>query len=459
LQSVRFDPDAARSIAAFSIRQVGWFVLFFTLAAGVMALILSGAFAGKRAAWGAICLGLVLAADLGRAVWPWRHIWDYADKYATNPIVDELRDRPYEHRVADMPREFLEPEFQQASGKRDRNASTDYSFYQLYTREWAQHLFCYYNIQSLDIVQLPRKPEDLRAFEAVLTADTNAVDSDLFLRRWQLTNTRYILGTKNFYQYFNRQLDPVQHRLRVVTPFELVPKPGAAATGRPLTTEDIVAVPSSRGVFAFFEFTGALPRARLYSRWQVTTNDPAALNELRPGLGAMLTELHVSPSDQAALSRLADPAFDPEQCVLVDEDLPVADPPAGAASDAGLIEFVNYTPKDIRLKAMAMTPSVLLLNDRFDPDWHVQVDNEPAKLLRCNYLMRGVYLLPGEHRVEFRFQPPIRMFYLSLAALGLGFVLLALVAASSFRSWASAPASAAVPGPQGSRARGPRRQP
>jgi len=47
---------------------------------------------------------------------------------------------------------------------------------------------------------------------------------------------------------------------------------------------------------------------------------------------------------------------------------------------------------------------VLLLNDRFDPAWRVTVDGKAASLLRCNYIMRGVQLAPGEHTVEFTFE-------------------------------------------------------
>ena len=448
LQSVEFDPTNSQAIADFSIRQVGWFVLFFTLASGLMVLILSGAFMGKRAVWGAVLLGLVLVADLGRADQRWVTVWDYAKKYASNPIVDVLRDKPYEHRVADMPREFLEPEFQQAFGKRNPTAQTDYLLYQVYSREWAQHLFCYYDIQSLDIVQLPRKPEDLMAFEMALTPETNAPASRLTLRRWELTNTRYVVGTMHFYDFFNRQLDPELQRLRVVERFKLSPRPGFAGQLTQLTTADVAAVPATNGPFALFEFTGALPRTRLYRRWQVATND------------------------QAALSQVVSASFDPEQSVLVErgapaarpagagvmaeEDLPAA-PPAGVSPEAGTVQFVSYAARDIVLKADAAAPSVLLLNDRFHPDWNVRVDGKPAKLLRCNYIMRGVYLTPGVHRVEFRFQPSYKTFYISLAGLSLGLLLLGFVTVSGLLSWARVPPAATGSGPQAPRGQGDRK--
>jgi hypothetical protein len=76
------------------------------------------------------------------------------------------------------------------------------------------------------------------------------------------------------------------------------------------------------------------------------------------------------------------------------------------------------------LQAKAGCPAVLLLNDRYDSDWKVWVDGKPETLLRCNYLMRGVYLQPGAHAVEFRFQPPVGTLYVSLVA---GFVSLLLI--------------------------------
>jgi hypothetical protein len=51
------------------------------------------------------------------------------------------------------------------------------------------------------------------------------------------------------------------------------------------------------------------------------------------------------------------------------------------------------------------------------------MDGQPVPLLRANFIMRAVHLPPGEHLVEFRFEPPRTMFFGSLAALVLAFVL------------------------------------
>jgi len=51
------------------------------------------------------------------------------------------------------------------------------------------------------------------------------------------------------------------------------------------------------------------------------------------------------------------------------------------------------------------------------------VDGKPAELLRCNFIMRGVYLSPGQHTVEFDFSLPNKPLYLTLSAIGVGILL------------------------------------
>jgi hypothetical protein len=75
----------------------------------------------------------------------------------------------------------------------------------------------------------------------------------------------------------------------------------------------------------------------------------------------------------------------------------------------------------------------LLLNDKWDPNWKVSVDGQPASLLRCNFIMRGVALSQGKHTVEFRFDPPHGTLYVSLAGIVLALGL------CGFLTWNPAP--------------------
>ncbi|MGA0407526.1 MAG: hypothetical protein ACO3PR_05495 [Limisphaerales bacterium] len=52
----------------------------------------------------------------------------------------------------------------------------------------------------------------------------------------------------------------------------------------------------------------------------------------------------------------------------------------------------SYSPRRIDMNTENDRTSLLLLNDRFHPDWHVYVDEQETQLLRCNALMRGVFV-------------------------------------------------------------------
>ncbi len=372
LKTVGFpDDEAANAIASFSIGQAGWFILFFGASVGLVILVMAGVFSGKRARLGGFLLGALLVVDLGRADLPWIIHWDYKQKYASNYIIDLLKDKAYEHRVGDI--------------------RSDSPFEQLYRIEWMQHHFPYYNIQCLDIIQSPRVSSDLMAYDIALSPSPSSIYL-VYAPLATLSNTSYLLGPAGYLDSLNEQLDPGQHQFRIVQRFSIAPKPGIE---HPTELEQITAVPDNNGDYALFEYDGALPRAKLYSNWQVSTND------------------------DETLKTLAAQNFNPEKTVLVSTALP-AQPTGG---NTGTVEIASYTPKKIVLNAQANDPSVLLYNDRYDANWHVLVDGKPAELLHCNYIMRGVFLPAGTHTVEFQFYIPNKPLYITLTAIILGIIL------------------------------------
>jgi len=212
----------------------------------------------------------------------------------------------------------------------------------------------------------------------------------------------------------NQGIVQADKQFRIIERFAVVPKPGITLSTPP-NPEQFTVVPDDNGIFALFEFGGALPRAKLYANWQSSTNN------------------------QATLQQLANPAFDPGQSVFVAGELPAAASNAGVNQPAGSVDIASYASKDIVLNSDAPTPAVLLLNDHYDPHWKVLVDGHPETLLRCNSIMQGVYLASGRHNVEFRFQPPYKLLYVGLSALGAGLLILIAVIILSPKIPASAP--------------------
>lgn len=397
LNAAGFAAPSSGQIAKFSQGEVRLFVLFFALSVGAALLCLSGWFAGPRAKWAVLMLGSLVVVDLARANLPWIVYYDYKDKYASNPVIDFLREKSHEHRVA---YKVAPLSSQYLASDQDRIFAAVWS-------EWLQSLFQYYNVQSTEIIQMPRTQELDQAYMSALFPQDQQ-HYFLFFRLWQLSNTKYLIGQNGVL--------PKDQGFNVVTNFDIVlknPAPGAVAA----RVEDFTTQFNPKGRYAIFEFPAALPRALLLPKWTSTTNDQQVLREL------------------------GDPAFDPKASVFVSGEAPLPAPSASTNQPAGKVDFVRYAPKEIELKSESPIPTILLLNDRYSPHWHVWVDGKESPLLRCNYIMRGVALAAGTHKIEFKFRPPTQAIYLSLAAFAGGMCVAGFLAVSSLkRARAGAPA-------------------
>ncbi|HON08173.1 MAG TPA: YfhO family protein, partial [Verrucomicrobiota bacterium] len=384
------DPQIAASIANFSINEVYLYLMFLIISAVVIVLIMAGFFSKNRAKIGGFVLGAILVFDLCRANAPWIIYYDYKEKYATNPVIDFLREKSHSARVSYDIR-FVGLNLLAASGKSLPSdvAQLEQNFAMLYYQEWLQHHFLYYNIQSANFAQMPRMPID---YENMLKTFTTI---QLMPRYWQIMNTKYLVGLAAFADLLNTHLDPVEKRFKVIMPFDLEAKPGIS---RPTRLEELTAVPKTNGLFALVEWQAALPRVALYKNWMSITNE------------------------QQALEKLTDLNLDLWKTVVVLTNLP-SPSSSDDQSKAIPVDIKSYAPKRVVIEVENKEPSVLLLNDRYTPDWKVWIDEKQSTVFRANYLMRGVYLEPGKHTVEFRFIKSPLSLIISLSAIGIGILI------------------------------------
>jgi AcrR family transcriptional regulator len=373
-------------IADFCLACAGFFLIFLAASIVVLSGILSGAWSGSRAKSAWTFVGALIVVDLLRADSPWVRYYDYADRYALNPVVEFLRDKPYEHRVIGK----LEP--------RGPGSGITSDIARLYFF-WLQNDFPYHEIQTLDFAQSPHIPDLDRLYlqNFQLTGgDVYTTDLRPAARLWQLTNTRYIVGGANSVELLNTRADPIHHSFKLDGRFDLTIRPGVTELTE---VGDETVVAGARGKFGIIEYPLALPRAKLYSAWQTPADD------------------------DAVLKTLLSPEFEPGDTVLISKATPLEPASSASTADAGAVQITQYHSKYVKLEADARTPSVLLLNDRYGADWRVRVDGVRSALLRCNYIMRGVYLAPGHHVVEFRFTPSLKTLYISVSAIAIGLLL------------------------------------
>ena len=70
----------------------------------------------------------------------------------------------------------------------------------------------------------------------------------------------------------------------------------------------------------------------------------------------------------------------------------------------------DYTPDRIVLRVAAKGRTALVVSNTFSPFWRCTVDGIETRILPAYGTFWGVPIGPGEHRVEFRYDPPYRLF-------------------------------------------------
>jgi hypothetical protein len=96
--------------------------------------------------------------------------------------------------------------------------------------------------------------------------------------------------------------------------------------------------------------------------------------------------------------------FAPETAVVEDDTAPVRSY-ASLPGESGRAQIISWAPDRIEIDVESLRPGILILHEPYYPGWVVEVDGEPARLLRTNILFRGVEIADGMHRVVFRFAP------------------------------------------------------
>lgn len=111
-------------------------------------------------------------------------------------------------------------------------------------------------------------------------------------------------------------------------------------------------------------------------------------------------------------TRLLAPGFDPalEAVVEGDREFPASDAVRAEHSRALV---VLYEPQRVVVEATLSQPGLLILSDAMYPGWTARVDGQTVPIYYTDLFMRGVFLEPGEHQVEFVYRS--RLFSVALA--------------------------------------------
>jgi hypothetical protein len=110
-------------------------------------------------------------------------------------------------------------------------------------------------------------------------------------------------------------------------------------------------------------------------------------------------------SAEAALAAATAPGFQGRRVAVTEREVPGLPQAGGAPAPSGSARLVSYENQRVVADSDATRRSMLVLTDLKFPGWKATVDGKPATIERVDYLLRGVVVPPGRHRVEFSYEP------------------------------------------------------
>ena len=123
------------------------------------------------------------------------------------------------------------------------------------------------------------------------------------------------------------------------------------------------------------------------------------------------------------------PVYDPHRVAWVETDEPAALQRALSNADpdpSERVEVLRYEPQRVELAVALKSTGLVVLADSHYPGWELEVDGQPAPILRTNLAMRGALVAKGAHRLVYRYVA--RSFQAGVALTGVGLLVLAWTA-------------------------------
>ena len=106
--------------------------------------------------------------------------------------------------------------------------------------------------------------------------------------------------------------------------------------------------------------------------------------------------------------------FVPTEVLLLDETPRYFDPPVilsdskesqGYEKIIEKVEIVKYNNNSIYLQINLPEQKFLFMSESYYPGWKAYIDGKKAHIYRANYAFRALLLKPGEHKIEFVYDP------------------------------------------------------
>ena len=143
-------------------------------------------------------------------------------------------------------------------------------------------------------------------------------------------------------------------------------------------------------------------------RDQQTGQDLAQLNQDACGNAWLINRISFVNGADAEIEALGD--FDPKSTAIVDERFRGSVPESIQANQNSSIKLISTDPKHLTYEANIQGESEFAVFSEIyyeggHRDWKTYMDGEEVSHVRVNYLLRGISIPKGFHKIEFKFHP------------------------------------------------------
>ena len=108
--------------------------------------------------------------------------------------------------------------------------------------------------------------------------------------------------------------------------------------------------------------------------------------------------------DDEILSFLMNKRFNPAEMVVIENNSRGMPPDSTSIDRGDRVVIVQYTDRNITIKASAALDGYLVLSDCYYPGWKCYLDGHRIDILKADYILRAIHLPRGEHNIEFRYR-------------------------------------------------------
>jgi hypothetical protein len=121
--------------------------------------------------------------------------------------------------------------------------------------------------------------------------------------------------------------------------------------------------------------------------------------------------------------------FNPKDTAIVDESFKNTVGNFSAPDSIATIKQTSFDNDAITYESNSSTNNIAVFSEIFYKDWFAYVDGKKTPYFKTNYVLRGINVPAGKHKIEFKFEPAVYFLGSKINAIASWLVLIILLAA------------------------------